>query len=242
MVQDVQTLMDEYEDTFEMSLQGKIHCKLTGHDFPYKLEEFKKYIATPKFIRAYELQKFEKKYADHFEDIGNNLYGCKLTLRTVAKDAYSLNHHVNGMKFKNALKKHQEKLEKGDAPSDNEKDDEEMPVEQEEEEEVDVKPKATKAGKRKTKAKQTADEEMPIGDEEVKPANTRKTRSTKKVEEGEVVEPKAAKSAGKRKAVVKQPVDEEMPVEDEEEDQPKADKRKKSSGTKRNSVKKARRS
>lgn len=78
---------------------------MTFHELPYRIDEFKKYVQSKKFVRAYEIQKFLDTYGEYFDDIGKNLYGCKLTMKTIAKDQKSLNAHVVGIKFKNALKK-----------------------------------------------------------------------------------------------------------------------------------------
>ncbi|KAI6191491.1 hypothetical protein M3Y97_00234000 [Aphelenchoides bicaudatus] len=111
MVEDVQTLMEPFgEGVFEITEDGKILCKLTSHEFVCNSEDFKKYIQTKKFKKAHGVYAFGEKYGEFFEDIGNNLYGCKLTMRTVSNNPDSLNGHVNGKKFKNALRKHQEKL------------------------------------------------------------------------------------------------------------------------------------
>lgn len=48
----------------------QIRCTLTKHEFPYRMEDFKKFVQTKKFIRAYEFKKFFDEFGEHFEDIG----------------------------------------------------------------------------------------------------------------------------------------------------------------------------
>ncbi|KAI6173286.1 hypothetical protein M3Y98_01065500 [Aphelenchoides besseyi] len=115
---EMDALLEKYE-VFEVNEQGKLRCTVTGHEMPFRLDDLKNYVKTPKFLRNYEMDRVLKEYGEYFDDVGKNLFGCKLTMRTVSKDGKALLNHVNGGKFKRALAKHlaekKEEEDSGDA-------------------------------------------------------------------------------------------------------------------------------
>ncbi|KAI6243965.1 hypothetical protein M3Y99_00063900 [Aphelenchoides fujianensis] len=104
-------LLEKYEGAFEVTDQGKLRCTLTEHELPYRFEDLEKYVQNAKFVRAFEMKQVLDEYGQYFEEFGKkgDLLGCKLTMRTLAKDGKTLRNHVNGQKFKNALKRELEK-------------------------------------------------------------------------------------------------------------------------------------
>ncbi|VDK89299.1 unnamed protein product [Litomosoides sigmodontis] len=66
-----------------------------------------------------------KEYEEYFDDIGPHEFGCKITMKVVAKNPDDLLRHINGKKFKKGLEK--AALTRGsELPDANRTDEEEM--------------------------------------------------------------------------------------------------------------------
>uniref|UniRef100_A0A915A728 Surfeit locus protein 2 n=2 Tax=Parascaris univalens TaxID=6257 RepID=A0A915A728_PARUN len=127
-------LIDTYP-VFEPIERNKLRCTLTGHELPARGNQLDEYTKSKKFLRAWRIRKIMEDYSDYFDDIGENKYGCKLTMKLVAKDPDDLERHIAGKKFKRALEK---ALNAADEPHDDGSD-EEMGEEDEEDADFDFK-------------------------------------------------------------------------------------------------------
>uniref|UniRef100_A0A915PJL8 Uncharacterized protein n=1 Tax=Setaria digitata TaxID=48799 RepID=A0A915PJL8_9BILA len=104
MTEELQCLLDKYP-VFEYNERQKLRCTLTGHEMPSRSDQLDQYIRTSKFIRAWKIYQIMKEYGEYFDDIGPHEFGCKVTLKIVAKDPDDLLRHINGKKFKKGLEK-----------------------------------------------------------------------------------------------------------------------------------------
>uniref|UniRef100_A0A914D995 Uncharacterized protein n=1 Tax=Acrobeloides nanus TaxID=290746 RepID=A0A914D995_9BILA len=104
----IEKLLAQYP-VFTRIDQGKLRCNLTNHELPYKFETVQNYLTTKKFLWEWELHKILEENGQYFEDIGNNLFGCKITMKTISRDPKDLARHLSGKNFQKALaKKEQE--------------------------------------------------------------------------------------------------------------------------------------
>jgi len=83
---------------------NRVRCTLTYHEMPDISDVIEKYMNGSRFQNAYKLHEIMRKFGSHFDDNGP-FYVCKLTNRTVAKSAVSLENHVNGRRFRKALER-----------------------------------------------------------------------------------------------------------------------------------------
>jgi len=83
---------------------NRIRCSLTGHEMPSTYETVLHFVQGPKFQRLKRLQVQLQKHESFFEDRGSHLY-CKLTKRCVAKEGEEVDRHINGRRFRIAVKK-----------------------------------------------------------------------------------------------------------------------------------------
>uniref|UniRef100_A0A0M3I5B2 DIOX_N domain-containing protein n=1 Tax=Ascaris lumbricoides TaxID=6252 RepID=A0A0M3I5B2_ASCLU len=97
-------LMGTYP-VFEPIERNKLRCTLTGHELPARGNQLDEYTKSKKFVRAWRIHKIMEEYSDCFDDVGENKFGCKLTMKLVAKDPDDLERHIAGKKFKRALEK-----------------------------------------------------------------------------------------------------------------------------------------
>ncbi|NXX43155.1 SURF2 protein, partial [Tricholaema leucomelas] len=92
--------------------QGKVRCRLTGHEMPCRLSELqaytngKKYQRLIKTAREFDYGKFEP----HIVPSTKNLHQlfCKLTLRHINKFPEHVLRHVQGKRYQKALKRYEQ--------------------------------------------------------------------------------------------------------------------------------------
>jgi len=98
---DTQGLFKKYP-VFEASDRPqKWVCSITKHELPTK--ELESYVASKKFKRAFAVHQLLEKYGEYFEELGENLLGCKLTTKKLARDPADLERHIHGHRFQRAL-------------------------------------------------------------------------------------------------------------------------------------------
>lgn len=112
-------LLNQYSSLTVNNDTKKIHCSLTGHEMQKNIESIKTYVNGKKFRKASEKNKCNllEKYKEHFQPSfrkhSENQLLCKITWREFTNDPQHIERHVNGKRFKRALKHYNECLEKG---------------------------------------------------------------------------------------------------------------------------------
>nr|XP_046231300.1 surfeit locus protein 2 [Scatophagus argus] len=94
----------------------KIKCTLNGHEFPCNLAEIQKFTQGKKYEKLSAAADFNySQYEPHVVPSTkqpNQLF-CKLTLRHLNRQPHHVLRHVNGKRFKKALCKYEECVQKG---------------------------------------------------------------------------------------------------------------------------------
>ncbi|XP_068191281.1 surfeit locus protein 2 [Antennarius striatus] len=94
----------------------KIKCTLNGHELPCKLTELQNFTKGKKYEKLCATAEFN--YSQYEPNIvpstkqPNQLF-CKLTLRHINRQPHHILRHVNGKRFKKALSRYEECLQKG---------------------------------------------------------------------------------------------------------------------------------
>ncbi|VDK73822.1 unnamed protein product [Onchocerca ochengi] len=104
MTKELQCLLDQYP-VFEYDERKKLRCTLTGHEIPPRFDQLDHYVKTSKFVHAWRIHEIMKEYGEYFDDIGPHEFGCKVTMKIIAKDPDDLLRHINGKRFKKELEK-----------------------------------------------------------------------------------------------------------------------------------------
>jgi len=98
---------------------AKVRCKLTGHEIPAILEKVVEYLNSKKYLKAkagtktkedFDVSKYEPHIVQHSSD--SKILYCTLTKQRLAKVTSVVEKHVNGRRFKEALKQHAEEAAK----------------------------------------------------------------------------------------------------------------------------------
>ncbi|XP_071491462.1 surfeit locus protein 2-like [Diadema antillarum] len=91
----------------------KVHCSLTGHEMPCRIDDVRRYTGGKKYRHAQERSEdhFEK-YKPHIipsnkKGRGHQLF-CTLTLRHINRTAEHIERNVNGRRYQKALLKYEE--------------------------------------------------------------------------------------------------------------------------------------
>lgn len=111
----VVSLMKEH-DFLSLNEFNKIHCDVTGHDMPAKVEAIQAHLASPKFKKAKEwykadFSKYEPHITAHKKD--PKLLFCHRTQRSLNRIPSEVEAHVNGRRFKFHVKEWEERKQSG---------------------------------------------------------------------------------------------------------------------------------
>uniref|UniRef100_A0A3Q3VPQ0 Surfeit 2 n=1 Tax=Mola mola TaxID=94237 RepID=A0A3Q3VPQ0_MOLML len=94
----------------------KIRCTLNGHEFPCNLQELQRFTQGKKYEKLSAAAEFDySQYEPHIVPSTKQPHQlfCKLTLRHLNRQPHHVLRHVNGKRFKKALSKHEECVQKG---------------------------------------------------------------------------------------------------------------------------------
>lgn len=93
------------DKNFEYTENGKLKCKLTNHEMPATIENYKAHISSKSYRRAQEsqfnIEEYQAILVDHKGD-PKFLY-CKITGFKIPKKKSAIDKHVQGKRFKKAL-------------------------------------------------------------------------------------------------------------------------------------------
>lgn len=112
-------LASRAEDLELLSNGAKVRCKRTGHEMPALLEKVIEYVNSKKFLKAkagtktmedLDFSKYEPHIVQH--NANSKMLYCSLTKQKLAKVISVVEKHVNGRRFKEALKQHDEQAAK----------------------------------------------------------------------------------------------------------------------------------
>jgi len=112
-------LASRAEDLELLSNGAKVRCKRTGHEMPALLEKVIEYVNSKKFLKAkagtktmedLDFSKYEPHIVPH--TYNSKMLYCSLTKQKLAKVISVVEKHMNGRRFKEALKQHEEQAAK----------------------------------------------------------------------------------------------------------------------------------
>lgn len=112
-------LASRAEDLELLSNGAKVRCKRTGHEMPALLEKVIEYVNSKKFLKAkagtktmedLDFSKYEPHIVQH--NSNSKMLYCSLTKQKLAKVISVVEKHMNGRRFKEALKQHEEQAAK----------------------------------------------------------------------------------------------------------------------------------
>lgn len=105
-------------DNFEVLQNGKIHCKLTGHDILPKLDEFRKYLSGKSYKmaleKAFDFKQFQPFIEPYKKDPEQYLW-CNVTKSRLAKLKSVVEKHIKGKKYNREIDDYKKKQEAKEA-------------------------------------------------------------------------------------------------------------------------------